>query len=190
MTGDGEAIRNLAAASGLVQALKYVGFERACHDKFQEAFEHHASAAAIFIGKGKGDEEVQVRFTDADAAIVAGYTKGDGKALVFDIDMKQYYDHNEAKAAGLESEYAGFAKKGLIGLQRRTIAIELTREKREDLLKSVQKNRDKNPAIPFIPPGGPVGGEVKFEPGAVKVEDEMKKAWNEGKAAAEKGRAP
>src|SRR5262249_30748849 len=45
MTGEGEAIRNLAAASGLVQALKYVGFKRACCDKFQEAFKHHASVA-------------------------------------------------------------------------------------------------------------------------------------------------
>src|SRR5262249_3074088 len=49
MTGDGEAIRNLAAASGLVQALRYVGFDKACRDRFQEAFDHQASLAAIFI---------------------------------------------------------------------------------------------------------------------------------------------
>jgi L-asparaginase len=189
MTGYGEAIRNLAAASGLVQALKYVGFERACHDKFQEAFERHASAAAIFIGKGKDDEEVQVRFTDADAAIVAGYTTGDGKVLAFNNDKSQYYDDKgegkEAKAAGLGCEYAGFAKKELIGLQRLTMPVELTPEKRGDLLKTVQTIQDNNPPIHFISPGGPVNARGKF--GGVDVEAEMKKAWDEGKAAAEKG---
>jgi isoaspartyl peptidase/L-asparaginase-like protein (Ntn-hydrolase superfamily) len=188
MTGDGEAIRNIAAASGLVQALKYVGFERACHNKFQEAFEHHATAAAIFIGKGKGDEEVQVRFTDANAAIVAGYTKGDGKVLIFSNDMSQYYDDKdkgkEANAAGLGSEYAGFAKKELIGLQRRTMLVELTSKKRDELLKSLQTIEAKNPSIDFIPPGGPVG---KFVPKGVDVKAEMKKACSEGKAEAEKG---
>jgi L-asparaginase len=194
MTGDGEAIRNLAAASGLVQALKYVGFKQACHDKFQEAFDHHASAAAVFIGKGKGDEVVQVLFTDANAAIVAGYTKGDGKVLVFNNDKSQYYDDKDggkaAKAAGLDGKYAGFARKELIGDQRGTITIELTRKKREDLLKSVKEIQTERPPIPFIPPGGSVSGKVKFVPRAVKVEDEMKKAWSEGKAAAEKGRTP
>jgi L-asparaginase len=191
MTGEGEAIRNLAAASGLVQALKYVGFDQACRDKFKEAFNHHASAAAIFIGKGKDDKEVQVRFTDADAAIAAGYTTGDGKVQVFDVDMKQYYDAKdggkEAIAAGLGSEYAGFARKEKIGRQRATLTIELTPKKREDLLKSVKEIQDERPPIHFIPPGGSVSGKVKFVPTAVKVEDEMKKAWNEGKAAAEKG---
>jgi hypothetical protein len=191
MTGEGEASRNLAAASGLVQALKYVGFERACHDKFQEAFKHHASVAAIFIGKGQGDEEVQVRFTDADAAIVAGYTTGDGKVFVFNNDKSQYYDDQdegkEAKAAGLGSEYAGFARKEIIGCQRGTITFELTK-KREELRKAVQTIRDKYPPVPFIPSGGPVG---KLVPKGVDVKAEMKKAWNEGKAAAEKGsRAP
>jgi hypothetical protein len=188
MTGDGEAIRNLSAASGLVQALKYVGFDLACRDKFQEAFKHHAEAAAIFIGKGKGDKEFQVRFTDANAAIVAGYTTGDGKVLVFNNDKSQYYDDKdggkEAEAARLGSEYAGFAKKELIGLQRRTILVELTPKKRDELLKSVQTIRDTNPPIHFIPPGGPVGKTV---PKGVDVKAEMKKACSEGKADAEKG---
>lgn len=195
MTGAGEAIRNIAAASGLVQALKYVGFVRTCRDKFQEAFDHHASAAAIFIGKGKDDKEVQVRFTDADAAIVAGYTKGDGEVLVSSNDMKQYYDDKdggkEAKAAGLGIEYAGFARKKFIGLQRNTITIKLTRERRQDLLKSVKTIQAENPPIHFIPPGGPVRAGGKFVPEAVNVEAEMEKARNEGKAAAERGgRAP
>jgi hypothetical protein len=194
MTGDGEAIRNLAAASGLVQALRYVGFDQACHDRFQEAFDHHASVAAIFIGKGRDDKEVQVRFTDADAAIVAGYTTGDDKVLVFANDMSQYYDDKDegkqAKAAGLGIEYAGFARKEIIGRQRGTMTVELTPKNRGDLLKSVEDIKAKNRGIHFIPPGGPVSARFKFVPSAVNVEGEMKKAWSEGKAAAERGRAP
>jgi hypothetical protein len=189
MTGDGEAIRNLAAASGLVEALKYVGFKRACRDKFQEAFKHHASVAAIFIGKGQGDEEVQVRFTDADAAIVAGYTTGDGKVLVFNNDKSQYYDDKdegkEARAAGLGREYAGFARKEIIGLQRSTVPVELTPKKRKDLLKSVRTIQTKNLPVPFIPPGGWLSARGKFVLGAVDVQAEMNKAWSEGKAVAE-----
>jgi L-asparaginase len=195
MTGDGETIRNLAGASGLVQALRYVGFDQAFRDKFQEAFHHHASVAAIFIGKGKGDKEVHVRFTDADAAIVAGYTKGDGKVLVFNNDMSQYYDDKDggksAEAAGLGINYGGFARKDIIGHQRDTVTVVLTPKKREDLLKSVQRIKDKSPLIPFVPPGGPVSARFEGVPEAVNIEDEMNKAWNEGKAAAEKrGRKP
>jgi hypothetical protein len=190
MTGDGEAIRNLAAASGLVQALRYVRFDQACHDKFQEAFKPHASVAAIFIGKGRHDKKVKVRFTDADAAIVAGFTTGDGKVLVFKNDMSQYYDEKQAKAAGLGKKYAGFAKKKIIGLQRNTMCVELTRKKRNDLLKSVRRIKAKNPPIPFIPPGGWLSARGKFVLGAVDVQAEMNKAWRKGKAAAKRGRKP
>jgi hypothetical protein len=171
-----------------------VGFDKACRDRFQEAFDHHASVAAIFIGKGRDDKEVQVRFTDADAAIVAGYTTGDGKVLVFANDMSQYYDDKDggkqAKAAGLGKENAGFARKEIIGRQRDTITVELTPKNRGDLLKSVDEMKARNRGIHFIRPGGPVG--VGFEPvlSSVNVEDEMKKAWREGKAAVERGRAP
>jgi len=68
--------------------------------------------------------------------------------------------------------------------------VELTPKNREDLLKSVKEIKAKNLAIPFIPPGGPVSAKFKTVRGAVNVEDEMKKAWSEGKAAAERGRAP
>jgi L-asparaginase len=194
MTGDGEAIRNLAAASGLVQALRYVGFDQACHDRFKEAFDHQASVASVLIGKGRDDKEVQVRFTDANAAIVAGHTTGDGKVLVFKNDMSQYYDDKDggkqAKAAGLGIEYAGFAKKEIIGLQRRTMPVELTPKIREDLLNSVRRIKAKNPPIPFIPPGGWLSASGKFVLGAVDVQAEMNKAWSEGKAAAERGRKP
>jgi hypothetical protein len=194
MTGDGEAIRNLAAASGLVRALRYVGFDRACHDVFQEAFDHRASVAAIFIGKGRDDKEVQVRFTDADAAIVAGYTTGDGNVRVFENGKRQYYDDKDggkqANAAGLGIEYAGFAKKEIIGLQRRTVTVELTPKKRRDLLNSVRRIKAKCPPIPFIPPGGWLGARGKFVFGAVDVQAEMNRARSEGKAAAERGRRP
>jgi L-asparaginase len=191
MTGDGEAIRNIAGASGLVQALRYVGFDKACRDRFQEAFDHRASLAAIFIGKRREDKEVQVRFTDADAAIVAGYTTGDRKVLVFKNDISQYYDDKDggkqAKVAGLEIEYAGFAKKELIGLQRRTMPVELTPKNRRVLEQSVKDIKAKNPPIPFIPPGGWLSARGKFVLGAVDVQAEMNKAWREGKAAAERG---
>ena len=192
ITGNGEGARNLAQASGLVQALKYVGFDQACHDKFHEAFDRHIPVATIFIGKGKGDKEVQVRFTDTNAAIVAGYSKGDGKVHVFNNDVKEYYDDTdegkEAMVAGLGSEYAGFARKENIGLQRSAIAIDLTPQKRQELCKIVQAIQATNPPIPFIPPGGVIS--ANYVPTGINLEALLKEARRKGAAAQKTGRTP
>ena len=54
MTGDGEGIRNLAMACGMVSALDFTDVDGAAQWMFRQARDKHVSAATIFIGQGKG----------------------------------------------------------------------------------------------------------------------------------------
>ena len=93
MTGDGEGIRNLAMACGMVSALDFTDLDGAAQWMFQQARDKHVSAATIFIGRGKGDDQVHVRCTDSDAALTFAYSRGDGNVQVFTANPAQYYDY-------------------------------------------------------------------------------------------------
>ena len=187
MTGDGEGIRNLAMACGMVSALDFTDVDGAAHWLFEQARDKHVSAATIFIGQGKEDEEVQIRCTDSDAALTFAYSRGDGNVQVFSGNPAQYYDTDaELLAAKLGKEYRGFAK-DIAGL-RETISIAMTPERRKLLEESVEriKNRKENIPVAFIPPQR-VKGVLCVE-GAIDMKAEMAKARQARQDAPAKGR--
>jgi isoaspartyl peptidase/L-asparaginase-like protein (Ntn-hydrolase superfamily) len=186
MTGDGEGIRNLAMACGMVGALDFTNVDGAAQRMFQQAREKHVSAATIFIGKGQSDEEVQIRCTDSDAALTFACSHGDGTVQVFTANPGQYFDTDaELLAAGLETEYRGFAKD--IAGQRETISIAMTPERRKLLEQSVDKikNQQENIPVPFIPPRAVKG--VPCIKGAIDMKAEIEKARQAGRTAPANG---
>ena len=125
MTGDGEGIRNLAMACGMVGGAGFYRHRRCRAWMFKQARDKHVSAATIFIGKGKGDNEVRILCTDSDAALTFAFSRGDGTVQVFSGNPAQYYDTDaELAAAKLGKEYQGFAKE--IARHREAISIAMT----------------------------------------------------------------
>jgi L-asparaginase / beta-aspartyl-peptidase len=187
MTGDGEGIRNLAMACGMVSALDFTDIDGAARWMFKQARDKHVSAATIFIGKGKGDADVQIRCTDSDAALTFACSRGDGNVQVFSGNPAQYYDTDaELAAAQLAKEYRGFAKE--IARHRETLSIAMTPQRRKLLEESVEtiKNKKENVPVPFIPPQR-VGGVPSVE-GAIDMKKAMEQAFQAGKDPAAKGR--
>lgn len=191
MTGSGEGIVGLSMASGLVQALDFTSVDGAARHMFEKAFRHHVSCAAIFIGKGEGDDSVQVRCTDADAVMPFAWSRGDGTIHVFQINPGTYYDDAPGEAArtarqladaGLSDAYKGFGKRELIGAQRDSFDIVLTPAKRAELEAAMAavKSAPANALVPILPPQ-PVSG-IPVSPDAVDVKAEMVKATAAGRA--------
>ena len=111
MTGDGEGIRNLAMACGLVGALDFTDVDGAAQWMFDQARDKHVSAATIFIGRGKGDDQ-HGSAAPIDAALTFALLRGDGNVQVFTANPGQYYDSDaELAAAKLGPECRGFAEK-------------------------------------------------------------------------------
>lgn len=182
MTGDGEGIRNLAMACGMVNALDFTDVDGAAHWMFKQARDKHVSAATIFIGKGKGDDDAQIRCTDSDAALTFACWRGNGNVQVFSGNPAQYYDTDaELTAAKLGKEYRGFAKD--IAGHRETLSIAMTPERRKLLEESVDriKNKKENIPVTFIPPQA-VKGVACIE-GAIDMRAEMEKARQAGRNA-------
>jgi L-asparaginase len=187
MTGDGEGIRNLAMACGMVSALDFTDVAGAAQWMFKQARDKHVSAATIFIGKGKGDEHVQIRCTDSDAALTFACSRGDGNVQIFTGNPAQYYDTDaELAAAKLGKEYQGFSKD--IARHRETLSIALTPERRKLLEESVAgiKNQKQNSPVPFIPPQCVNG--VPCVEGAIDMKKAMEDAFQAGKDTSAKGR--
>jgi len=175
MTGDGEGIRNLAMACGMVSALDFTDVDGAAQWMFKQARDKHVSAATIFIGNGKGDEDVQIRCTDSDAALTFACSRGNGNVQVFTGNAAQYYDSDaELMAAKLGKEYRGFAKD--LARHRETISIAMTPDRRKLLEQSVDtiKNKKENIPVAFIPPQAVKG--VLCIDGAIDMKAEMEKA--------------
>ena len=122
---------------------------------FEQARDKHVSAATIFIGQGRGDDEMQIRCTDSDAALTFAISRGDGTVQVFSGNAAQYYDSDaELAAAKLGQEYRGFAKQ--VAGQRDSISIALTPQRRKSLQQAVDKikNQPENIPVPFPPSTG------------------------------------
>ncbi|HTU25385.1 MAG TPA: isoaspartyl peptidase/L-asparaginase [Pirellulales bacterium] len=187
MTGDGEGIRNLAMACGLVGALDFTDVDGAAQWMFRQAREKHVSAAAIFIGRGKGDQEVEVRCTDSDAALTFAYSRGDGNVQVFTANPAQYFTSDaELLAAKLGKEYRGFAKS--IGSGRETIRVAMTPDRRQALDQSVEriKNLPENLPVAFLPPQAIKG--VVCDKGAIDMRAELAKVREAAGGSPAKGR--
>jgi L-asparaginase len=187
MTGDGEGIRNLAMACGMVNALDFTDVDGAAQWMFRQARDKHVSAATIFIGRGKGDDQVRVRCTDSDAALTFAYSRGDGNVQVFTANPAQYYAAEaELKAAKLGKEYLGFAKE--IGSLRESIRIAMTPERRKALEASVEriKNKPENLPVAFLPPQPAKG--VPCVPGAIDMKEELAKSERAARKAPATGR--
>jgi isoaspartyl peptidase/L-asparaginase-like protein (Ntn-hydrolase superfamily) len=187
MTGDGEGIRNLAMACGMVSALDFTNVDGAARWMFKQARDKHVSAATIFIGKGKGDDDVQIRCTDSDAALTFACWRGNGNVQVFTGNPAQYFDSDAELTAGqLGTEYRGFSKD--IARHRETINIAMTPERRKLLEESVDriKNQKENIPVAFIPPQAVKG--VPCLKGAIDIKAEMEKAFRAGKDASPKER--
>ena len=170
----------------MVSALDFTDVDGAAHWMFKQARDKHVSAATIFIGKGKGDEDVQIRCTDSDAVLTFAFARGDGNVQVFTGNPAQYYDTDaELTAAKLGKEYRGFAKE--IARHRETIRIAMTPERRTLLEESVEKIKHKkeNIPVPFVPPQV-VKGVVCVE-GAINMKAAMEKARQAGQNAPAKG---
>ena len=180
MTGDGEGIRNLAMACGMVSALDFTDLDGAARWMFEQARDKHVSAATIFIGQGRGDDEVRIRCTDSDAALTFALSRGDGTVQVFTANPGQYYDSDaELAAAKLGKEYRGFAKQ--VAGHRETISIALTPQRRKSLEQAVEriKNQPENVPVAFLPPQAVKG--VACVAGAIDMKAELNKARQAGR---------
>ena len=186
MTGDGEGIRNLAMACGMVSALDFTDVDAprtGCSSK--RAISMYPPPPSL-SAKGKGDDDVQIRCTDSDAALTFACSRGNGNVQVFTGNPSQYYDSDaDLLAAKLGKEYRGFAKD--IARHRETITIAMTPERRKLLEESVAeiKNKKENIPVAFIPPQAVKG--VPCIEGAIDIQAEMEKAQASGAKCAGKG---